>query len=299
MAVGAQLILKCQNKLGEEAIWDDENQILYWVDTISPSAIHSYSPQTGAHQKWVYDEPLVALAIHKNGNLLVAGAKAIREWSPQLQMQNLVTHIETAQSENRINCMACDPNGNLWVATMQNNVTPEGEPKQITGYFGALYRVSPNGEIYQFANGFACPNTLLWSPDGKYFYIAESANGWIYRYDFDSATGTISHKTEFFHSPENGIPDGSAIDQKGNIWNARWGANCVLQISPDGELLQKIDLDASQPTSCAFGEKGQRVLYVTSARFGLDGSAISENDGAIFAIKTDIGGAAIHKFGAG
>ncbi len=50
--------------------------------------------------------------------------------------------------------------------------------------------------------------------------------------------------------------------------------------------------DVAIPTSCAFGDADLRTLYVTTARQRLDDSQLrAEPDaGALFAIRTDVGG---------
>jgi sugar lactone lactonase YvrE len=290
----AKLILPCENRLGEEPVWDSKTQTLYWVDTISPGKIFSYCPQSQYSQSWAFEHPVLALALHSAGGLLIAGSKTVWLWSPKTNTKVPYTTIEIDLPDNRINCMAVDPLGNLWVATMQNNVDDKGKLKDITGYFGSLYRVTSNGLPIKIVSDYACPNTMLWSPDGKYFYFGDSGTGWIYRYVCDLEMGQLSKREEFFRSDDNGIPDGSAIDKQGFLWNARWGGNCVLRISPVGELVQKLHLDALQPTCCVFGGINRNMLYITSARFGMETSQIRPNDGALFAYETEVGGRSTH-----
>lgn len=283
----AKCITPSKNRLGEEPVWHAHTQILYWVDTINPGKIYGHHPESGNTESWEYSHPILSLALHENGNLLVADATSIWQWSPQMGLGQRIAQIETDKPDNRINCMACDPLGNLWVATMQNNVTDTGEPKDITGYFGSLYRIDKNGHVEKFGGDYACPNTMVWSPDHKFFYFGDSATGWIYRHDYDSQTGDIGERTEFFRSPNHGVPDGSDIDEEGYIWNARWGDKSVLRISPAGELAGKITLTASQPSCCVFGGVNNNTLFITSARFGMKASECSDKDGGLFALRTE------------
>jgi sugar lactone lactonase YvrE len=239
---------------------------------------------------------MLALALHGQGGLLVAYGNSIRRWSPQTGLTSELIVIEADYPDNRVNCMTCDPLGNLWVATMQNNVDAAGQPKATTGSTGALYRVDPAGRLQQLDEAYGCPNTMLFSPDLKCFYMADSVTGWIYQYAFNVRTGKLGQKAEFFSAPDQGVPDGSAIDNEGCLWNARWGANCVLQISPSGELVGKIEILAHQPTCCVFGGEERKTLFITSARFGMNKALLTADDGALFAIQLDIGGAVIYNF---
>jgi len=41
----------------------------------------------------------------------------------------------------------------------------------------------------------------------------------------------------FFEAPDYGIPDGSAIDVDGCVWNARWDGGAILRITPEGKVI--------------------------------------------------------------
>ena len=44
--------------------------------------------------------------------------------------------------------------------------------------------------------------------------------------------------------PYGGRPDGAALDVEGNYWVAMYEGACVLQLSPAGEVLQRIERNA-------------------------------------------------------
>jgi sugar lactone lactonase YvrE len=64
-----------------------------------------------------------------------------------------------------------------------------------------------------------------------------------------------------------GIPDGSCLDSGGNLWNARWDGGCVISISPEGQLLENIQVPHARPTSVAIEDK---ELFVTFAESKAD-----------------------------
>jgi sugar lactone lactonase YvrE len=70
------------------------------------------------------------------------------------------------------------------------------------------------------------------------------------------------------------------------------GGGCVLRVSPDGDVVDRLDLPVSQPTSCAFGGADLRDLYVTSAREGLDPGAARREPlaGGIFRFRPSVAG---------
>jgi sugar lactone lactonase YvrE len=115
----------------------------------------------------------------------------------------------------------------------------------------------------------------------------------ISAYDFDAETGTIANGRTFT-SDGPGDPDGSAMDEEGCVWNACWGAGCLVRFRPDGTEDRRIDLPAAQPTSCVFGGADLSTLYITSARMGLESPG--PLDGAVLAIQPGVKGLPCHAF---
>jgi sugar lactone lactonase YvrE len=76
-----------------------------------------------------------------------------------------------------------------------------------------------------------------------------------------------------------------------------WGASRVSRFSPQGDLLDVIQLPVAQPTSCAFGGSDLRRLFITTASIGLDAAANANGlAGAVFAVDLDIGGLPAARF---
>ena len=91
----------------------------------------------------------------------------------------------------------------------------------------------------------------------------------IWRHDYDSDTRAITGETPFFAGFDRGVPDGSAIDAEGHLWNARFGGSCLVRIAPDGSIDRIVELPISNPTTCAFGGADLRTLFFTSANIHL------------------------------
>ena len=70
-------------------------------------------------------------------------------------------------------------------------------------------------------------------------------------------------------SNTDATPDGGALDDEGNIWIAVWGDASIHRYSPDGFLLEKLELEALQPTSCAFGGISMDEMLITTATEGM------------------------------
>jgi sugar lactone lactonase YvrE len=200
----------------------------------------------------------------------------------------------------RFNDGHCDRAGRLWVGTMANNITEDGEPAAISQHIGQLLTITETSCSALDAQ-LGCHNAICWSPDGSTCYVADSCDGWLYACDFDCAAAALSNRRPFCYLNNLGIPDGAAVDCEGYLWNARWGAGVVARISQDGRLDRLIRVPTSQPTACCFGDEDLRTLYVTSARFGLTVDKLKEEPhaGAVFAARAPVAGLVQPKFAVG
>ena len=87
--------------------------------------------------------------------------------------------------------------------------------------------------------------------------------GDIFKCSIDSGLNLIDKPSLYFPNQNAiGTPDGSCLDQGGNLWNARWDGGCIISISPEGLLLENIQVPHARPTSVAIEN---RELFVTFA----------------------------------
>ena len=131
-----------------------------------------------------------------------------------------------------------------------------------------VYRLATSGVVTLLTKEFTRPNGIGLSPDEKTLYVAQSdPEALIYKSFPLNQDGTIGKGKLLYDakplSKDPGLPDGMAIDQKGNLWAT--GPGGVLIISPEGKLLGRILM--SKPTAnCTFGDDGS-TLYITSSGF--------------------------------
>jgi sugar lactone lactonase YvrE len=132
---------------------------------------------------------------------------------------------------------------------------------------GSLYRLDPDLTCTKLDEDIVVFNAPCWSPDDTIFYFADSAKGAIYAHDYDIETGTIANRRVFATADDApGVPDGCTVDGEGHLWNARWGAGCVVRFAPDGRVDRIVEVPARKTTSCTFGGPDLDLLYVTSMK---------------------------------
>lgn len=117
-----------------------------------------------------------------------------------------------------------------------------------------------NGKLRQIYKGRNQPNGLVFSPDGKKLYVADSGDGGIEIFDY--VPGGVLKAGKHFNSPG---PDGIRVDQDGRVWAAC--GDGVNVYSALGELLENIKFP-EQPANLCFGGANGDILFVT-ARTGV------------------------------
>lgn len=283
-----------RDQLGEGAFWDDATGALWWVDIVG-RRVHRLD-EAGEVRAWTTPQHVSAAIPCASGGLIAAMADG-------LHRLNLGSGLTTpfarpdADPSNRSNECRADPQGRLWLGTMSNNLAADGASAPLAGSTGGLFRIEPGGRSVGVLDGVGISNTLAWSPEGTTLYFADSLRGLMWAFAFDPASGELGERRVFLEpDAAPGAPDGSAVDEAGFLWNARWGGACVARFAPDGRLDGLLNLPARQPTSVAFGGRDRRTLYVTSARQDLEDAAPDSLDGALFSIPVEVAGLPLARF---
>ena len=123
---------------------------------------------------------------------------------------------------------------------------------------GQVWRIDIDGTV-TLLDTLGPANGIEVSPDEKTLYVCASRQLW--KYDL-SADGEISNKSLVLEFPDFGT-DGMRCDAEGNLYIARIGKGTVAKVSPEGKIVQEIDLIGKKPTNVTFGGKNGRTVYVT------------------------------------
>ena len=282
------------DRCGEGPVWHAAAQALYWTD-INRFLIHRFDPCRKSVHSWFFDEPVTALALTDRDDTVavVLGSRLIL-WTPETDERRDHGFRLPGWPAARSNDARADPRGSLWIGSMRNNVNPDGSPRACGGKDGVLYRIDPDGAVTEHKRGIGISNTLAWSPDRTRFYFADTLENTVFVFDYDASNGAIGGERPFFADFSRGLPDGSAVDQEGYLWNCRYGGSCVVRVAPSGAIDRVIEMPALNPTSCTFGGTDLRTLYVTSA--GLDAPPSHRLGGGLFALQTGVQGQPENRF---
>jgi sugar lactone lactonase YvrE len=264
---------------GEGAVWHNARAALYWTD-INRFLVHEFAPDQQTTRTWLFGEPVTSVNLTNHPDLfLLVFASKVGLWNPKNHPKvDTLYRLESAP-EMRFNDAGVDPAGVLWAGTMANNVGPDGEEVAADFKDGVLYRIDARGRATEWKHHIGISNTVAWSPDSAKFYFGDTIANSIYVYDYDSRTGTPCGEKRLLGAYPYGVPDGSAMDEEGFLWNARAGAGRIIRIAPDGRVDRVVDLPVKNPTTCAFGGAELDTLYITTAR------STERLSGSVFALK--------------
>ena len=278
---------------GEGPVWDAVRGELAWVD-IGDGVLHRGRPRPDG---WVADAgalridgPLGAAAPAAGGGWVVAAGPGFARLSEDGALDWLA-RPDAARPDVRMNDGACDRAGRFWAGTMAYDTRPGA---------GTLYRLDPGGACHAMVTATTISNGLGWSGDDTTMWFADSGDGTVDAFDFDAATGAIDNRRTVIRvDPGDGVPDGLCVDADDHLWVAVWDGGEVRRYTPDGELVARVRVAASRPTSCCFGGGALDTLYVSTAGVDLDAEqrAAQPLAGRLFRADVGVRGVAQPRFG--
>lgn len=261
--------------IGEGAYWDWRTSELLMVD-ITGGRVIKLSPSGDLIKEYQLGNKVGAvIGVENSPNYLLVEQRGLTMMAPSGARTELLMLLE-ANEQKRFNDAKADPAGRLWAGVMGMDQRPG---------VGALYSYQAGGLMHQMITDLTVPNGLDWTIDNKTMYFIDSPTRTVGVYDFNLETAEISLRNSF-SMPISGNPDGMTLDAEDNLWIALWDGSAVIQLSPEGKLMQQIDLPVSRVTTCTFGGKDLTTLYITSASFGVD----EDLAGSVFVCETDTRG---------
>jgi sugar lactone lactonase YvrE len=285
----AEVVLACESRLGEGPVWDQDHQVLYWVD-ITGSLVNAYWPASGEHRSWPVPHHVGCLAVRETGGLVLA----LRDGFATLDLATgavaMIAAVEADKPANRFNDGRCSREGRFFAGSLAYT---EDHPA------GTLWRLDPDHTATPVMGGITVNNGLCFSPDGRTMYHVDTPTREIRAYDYDPATGLPGNGRTFARVADGaGYPDGSVVDSEGFLWNGEWDGARAVRYAPDGTVDRVVDVPARRVTCCALGGPDLKTLYLTTAYDRMSPAERAEwpLSGHLFALPVDVAGLPDPKF---
>jgi L-arabinonolactonase len=270
----AELLLDMKHSHGETARWCHRSRCLYWTD-IEGERLWRYDPASLHTDGWDMPERLATFSFCEDNRYLLLGlASGLAFFDFVTGSVTRIAPVE-AGLETRINDGRSDRQGRFVFGTQHE----ADDPRAI----GGLYRLGRDLSVEALPLGpVAVANSIAFSPDGATMYYCDSPRREILCCDYpaDDAPPRNARVFARLSDDDAGVPDGSAVDAQGGVWNARFGGGCIVRYDAAGRQTARIDVPTSQPSCVAFGGVNLDILYVTTARGSQEGDPVA---GGIFA----------------
>lgn len=267
--------------LGEGPVWVEREQAIYWLD-IKGRKIFRLR-ETGELTQWETPLRVGSIAPRRGGGFIAGTEEGFAEIDLDGGRFQVFHNPDEHLPDNRFNDGKTDRLGRFWAGTMDDTETQA---------VGSLYRLDADRSCHRIDEGYRVTNGPAFDPSGTVMYHNDSARQLIYAFEL-SADGEPGERRIFARFGKgDGYPDGMTVDSQGCLWVAFWDGWCVRRLSPEGEVIEKLDLPVQRPTSCAFGGPELDRLYVTSATIGVDKDSLNMQPcaGGLFLLEAGVRG---------
>ena len=276
--------------LGEGPLWDEQAQVLWWIDIIG-QRLRRFDPADGSDHTFELPEKPGTVVLRDDDRLGLALQTGFYSFDPATEKLTQIADPESHEPETRFNDGKCDPEGRFWAGSMEDAETG----KRI----GSLYSLQ-GGTCTRHFGGIGVSNGIVWNSAADTMFYIDSPTRKVDAFDYDRATGTISNRRTAIDVPDGlGYPDGMAIDINDRLWVCMWHGWAVIQFDPvTGEILQTLDVPVRNVTACAFAGPELRELYITTSRHGNDDVGLDDQPhaGGLFHTRVDVEGTGFARF---
>ena len=272
--------------VGEGPVWDARAQTLHWVDILAGTA-HS-TTLDGRTSSFAVDGHLAGVLPTADPDQLLL---MMRDGFRLRKVDGTLLDLALPLAEHpgiRFNDGKVDPHGRAFGDTMAyewQTGEPVGALYRLDADADALTATAPAAEVTTIEAGARLSNGIGWSPDSALMYFTDSGAQAIYVYDYDLDAGTPRNRRVFLEvPPEDGLPDGLAVDDDGFVWIALHGSGTVRRYTPEGALDRVVEIPATQVTSLCFVGPSLDRIAVTSARYLLTPETLADQPlaGSVF-----------------
>lgn len=283
-----QCLRNTPHTTNESPFWSVEEQALYWVN-LTENRIHRLEPATQKHNTWDIDRPVSAIVRCGDNKLLLSIERRLAVLNLNNSQLKYLTDPICVAKRVHFNDAKCDSHGRYWVGTYNTELTsPEG------GVF--MYE---HGQMHSVLDNMIITNGIAWNLNEDTMYVVDTLTRVIHQYAYSLKTGKLSDpKTFVKNPPRRGYPDGITLDSEDHVWVAHWRGGRVVRYTPQGKVDRIIRFPTKFITSCCFGGKDLKTLYVTASNIKARRKFLfGRVPGTLYAIKfDDIQGVPSHDF---
>ena len=239
----------------EGPVWVDHKQMWLFTD-IPMNKIYSLD-SNGNVNVWMDDSGYAnGLNIDQDNNIWIAHhCRKVSHTTPSGE-NNIVASTYNGKKLNSPNDIAIRKDGSIWFTDPMYGITFEGFGRELAEEeqpVRGVYQIK-DGEVTLKTGSVEIPNGIAFSNDEKFLYVANSADGVVYRFEVH---GDELHNKRPWVKIESGkrphptfgyIADGMQVDKNGNLY-VSGGHEGFAIFSPEGKQLENIQPNAGDSES--------------------------------------------------
>ena len=245
------------------------NTMYRWSEKDGASVFLKPSGYTGSDTT-IFREPGSNGLIHGPGNTILLadhGNRAVARLDLATKQKTFLATRYDGKRFNSPNDLVRARDGTIYFTDPPYGLNGLNDSPHKEQKVNGVYRLDPDGKVTQIEPGLTFPNGAILSPDEHRLYVTVSdpKHAVIMVYD-RGRDGAISNGrvfadlTSLVSEANPGLPDGMAIDARGNLFST--GPGGVHIFAPDGKELGLIRTGTAI-ANCTFGEDG-RTLFLAS-----------------------------------
>ena len=272
-------------------MWGRHEQALYWIDW-SEDQLFRWEPETGDVRVWSLPATIGCFVLHRGGGAVLALATGFHRFDFTSGETSPIVDPDPAHPTCVLNDGGCDRRGRFWAGTMADPLGALPAELDEENAIGALFCLDPDLGCRNMGQRLFIPNGIVWSPDDRTLYFADSPRRAIFAARYHLDEGELSDVRQFATIDGPGVPDGAAVDTDGFVWYAIFNGSRLERYDPLGRRDRVVELPVSQPTSIAFGGARLDAMYVTTARYGLSDDELAKQPmaGRLLAVAAGVSG---------
>lgn len=238
-------------ELGEGALWHPERQQFFWFDILGRRLL---SRDGMGALEWRFDRMVSAAGWVDRDRLMVATETGLALLDLTTGKLADLIAVEADQHATRSNDGRADRQGGFWFGTMG---------KSAQDGAGAIYRFY-RGKLRKLFDAVSIPNSICFSPDGRWAHFGDTARGLVWRQPLDAEGWPDGERQVFLDvSAWDSGADGAVMDAEGGFCCAFWGQGAVLRFDTAGQQTHRFEVGGRHCSCPAFGDRGQ--MLVTTA----------------------------------
>lgn len=196
-----------------------------------------------------------------DGRLLIAGALDRCLWTWDGNALTLAADLGPLTT-GLLNDMVVDGEGRAYVGDTGFNLMAGESPRPGRVILARQTASEQDFQVRTATENVHFPNGAAVSPDGRTYYVAETAANRVSRFRI-GPDGSLHDGETAADLPD--MPDGLCLDGEGALWVALLRRGEFWRVAADGGVTHRLSADGRLAVACVLGGPDRRTLYLCSA----------------------------------